>query len=72
MTYAEKIEWLEKVNDKELLEQYTTVQRNAAEPFKYMKILGISYEEIMENVNLVRAEILRRMAEGRESGTETT
>ena len=67
MTREEKIKWLQEVGDKELLDQFRTTERNAADPFRYMDILGISVEEILENARLVREEIQRRMTAGREN-----
>lgn len=62
MTVSEKKAWLKTATNEELLKQYTTSTRWAEDPFKYSEMFDLSMEEIFEELNMVEAEILKRMA----------
>lgn len=61
MTRDQKIEWLKNATPDELLRQYETSSRAAEDPFETERRMGISFEEIMENYVLARAEVIGRM-----------
>lgn len=62
MTKEQKIDWLANATNEGLLRQFETNARWTDDPFTYAKNMNYSVEEIFEDYELVRAEILKRMA----------
>ena len=62
MTKEQKIDWLANATNEGLVRQFETSARWADDPFTYAKNMNYSVEEIFEDYELVRAEILKRMA----------
>ena len=61
MTMEEKQAWLRKASNEELLKQLESIPTDFEEIIKYSKRWESSFEEVVEDRNLTRAEILRRM-----------
>lgn len=61
MTMEEKQAWLRKASNEELLKQLESIPTDFEEIIKYAKRWESSFEEVVEDRNLTRAEILRRM-----------
>ena len=61
MTMEEKQAWLRKASNEELLKQLESIPTDFEEIIKYAKRWESSFEEAVEDRNLTRAEILRRM-----------
>ena len=61
MTMEEKQAWLRKASNEELLKQLESIPTGFEEIIKYAKRWESSFEEVVEDRNLTRAEILRRM-----------
>ena len=62
MTREQKIEWLARASVEDLLKQYETSARCAFDPFETIKRDNrYTFEEISENYELAKAEVLRRM-----------
>ena len=62
MTKEQKINWLANASDEKLVKQFETSAMWASDPFTYAKKTGYAFEEIMEDYDLVRAELLKRLA----------
>ena len=62
MTKEQKIDWLANATNEGILKQFETSVRWADDPFTYAKNMNYSVEEIFEDYELVRAEILKRMS----------
>ena len=61
MTMEEKQAWLRKASNEELLKQLESIPTYFEEIIKYAKRWESTFEEVVEDRNLTRAEILRRM-----------
>lgn len=61
MTMEEKQAWLRKASNEELLKQLESIPTDFEEIIKYAKRWESTFEEVVEDRNLTRAEILRRM-----------
>lgn len=62
MTRNQKIEWLASASSEELLKQYEASVKAANDPFGYSKLYGCSVEEVLEDYDLAKAELLKRMS----------
>ena len=61
MTMEEKQAWLRKASNEELLKQLESIPTDFEEIIKYAKRWESTFAEVVEDRNLTRAEILRRM-----------
>ena len=61
MTMEEKQAWLRKASNEELLKQLESIPTDFEEIIKYAKRWESTFEEVVDDRNLTRAEILRRM-----------
>ena len=61
MTMEEKQAWLRKASNEELLKQLESIPTDFEGIIRYAKRWGSTFDEVVEDRNLTRAEILRRM-----------
>ena len=61
MTREEKIEWLRNASTDQLLRQYETCTKAVSNLFDHAKNFGLTPEEVVDDYELVKAEVIRRM-----------
>lgn len=62
MTMEEKQAWLRKASNEELLKQLDSIPTDFQEIIKYARRWETTFDEVMKDRELTKAEILRRMA----------
>lgn len=61
MTREQKIEWLKNASNEELVKQFERSSRAADDVFELSRRWGRSIDELLEDYELSKAELMKRM-----------